>query len=98
MIRIAPRPAKASVVALALSALLPACSTAPVNGTLSSIHQPVVERTQHVLDLATNGADLAPGERQRLEGWFTALGLGYGDRISVAGARADSPAHAEIAA
>lgn len=64
-------------VALALSA----CGT--VNRGMESVHQPVVQRTDYVIDLASSGDRLAPGERERLEGWFRSIDLSYGDRISV---------------
>jgi pilus assembly protein CpaD len=53
------------------------------NGGLESVHQPVVERNDYVLDLQTAGNQLAAGERQRLAGWMAAMNLRYGDRISV---------------
>ena len=67
------------------------------NRGMEPIHQPVVQRNDYALDLATAGNGLAPGEQPRLAGWFDAMNLGYGDRISVddggsgtgAGARAE---------
>lgn len=71
----------------ALAALLAGCAapnnalTAINNPSLYSVHQPVVERTDYVLDLATSGAGLAAGERERLAGWFESIDLRYGDRL-----------------
>lgn len=55
----------------------------PLNRGLDSVHQPVVDRTDYVLDLGTTPKGLAPGETQRLSGWFDGLGLGYGDTVSI---------------
>jgi pilus assembly protein CpaD len=55
----------------------------PVNRGLDSINQPVVVRSDFVLDLASRGDGLSPVERGRLAGWFDSLGLGYGDRVSL---------------
>ncbi len=66
------------------------------NPGLNSANQPVVQRTDYVLDVAATGSGLASGEADRLRGWFESLALGYGDRIYAqesgyedAGARAD---------
>ena len=42
-------------------------------------------------------ASLAPGEADRLNGWFQGLGLGYGDTVYVDGAYADA-ARGQVAA
>jgi pilus assembly protein CpaD len=83
---------KASLAALiALSGTLAACSTTSPqaqvepNRTLYSRNQPVVQRTDFVMDLQTQGEDLSAAERGRLGAWFESLGLGYGDRIFVEG-------------
>ena len=74
---------------LAPALLLSACGT--YNGGVESIHQPVVERNDYVLDLQTAGYALAPGEAQRLAGWMDAMGLRYGDRVAV-----DDAGNAEV--
>lgn len=61
--------------------LLGGCGT--YNGGVDSIYQPVVQRTDYVLDLQSAGYALAPGEGQRLAGWFDSLGLRYGDKIAI---------------
>ncbi|HEY0027734.1 MAG TPA: CpaD family pilus assembly protein [Allosphingosinicella sp.] len=91
---------KASLPALlALAASVSACSgttggTARIepNRSLYSTNQPVVQRTDYVLDLSAPGGDLGPEERGRLLGWFQSLGLGYGDRIFVDGYARDQVA------
>jgi len=72
--------ATASLIATSL--VLTACG-ATENRTVESVHQPVVQRTDYVLDLATTGGGLAAGEAGRLRGWFDSLRLAYGDRVSV---------------
>lgn len=53
------------------------------NRGVESVHQPVVDRSDYALDLATSGGSLAAGEPARLAGWFDAMRLGYGDRVAV---------------
>ena len=67
------------LIAVALS--LSACGT--VNRGMESVHQPVVQRSDYVIDLNAEGDRLAPGERARLEGWFNSIGLAYGDRVAI---------------
>lgn len=81
---------------LAPAALLSGCGT--YNGGLESIHQPVVQRTDYALDLATAGASLAPGESERLAGWLRAMRPGYGDRISVDDGAGGSTGRDQVAA
>lgn len=88
-----------AALGLAASACAPAGQplSAANNPSLYSVHQPVVHRTDFVLDLSTSGDRLAESERQRLAGWLASIGVGYGDRISIdepygyasPGARAD---------
>ena len=56
--------------------------TAAHNPSVYSVHQPVVQRTDFVLDLAAPDG-LAPSEAARLQGWLEGLQLGYGDRVWV---------------
>lgn len=50
-------------------------------------HQPVVQRTDFVFDVAGNGTGgIDPAEQNRLAAWFQALRLGYGDHVSLAAA------------
>lgn len=76
--------AAASALALSLGLALAACgSSGPHNASLSSINQPVVERTNYMLDLAAGTSGLTVPEQQRLADWFETLDLGYGDRVAV---------------
>ena len=85
--------AATSVLALSLALGLAACSTsdAATNGTLYSVHEPVVERNNYTLDLATNAGGLPISEQQRLADWFETMDIGYGDRIGL-DAAIDNPA------
>ena len=49
---------------------------------LDSLNQPVVQRTDYLLDLADNGG-LSNADIGRLDSWFGSLGLGYGDHVFV---------------
>lgn len=82
MLRTAPR-LVGSACALSLGLLLSACGGIPTNGSLESIHQPVVERTSFTLDVTTGPGGLSPAEQRRVSGWFDAMDLRYGDRIYV---------------
>lgn len=57
--------------------------TAANNPSIYSVHQPVVQRSEFVFDLAADGGRVSPAEIERLHGWFASIELRYGDRISV---------------
>jgi pilus assembly protein CpaD len=72
---------------LALSTALAGCQTAvgrdlPDRG-VASVNVPVVTTADYVFDAAAPGGALAPGESDRLNGWFQGLGIGYGDSVYV---------------
>ena len=73
--------------ATAVAALLLGAGAAqaegPINRSVDAVHQPVVSRTDYVLDVGATPSGLAPGEADRLSGWFDGLGLGYGDTITL---------------
>lgn len=83
------RPARvpAPTLRLALVAVLglglAGCGGMPENTSLYSVKQPVVERTNMVLDVNTNASGLPISEQQRLNGWFETMNLRYGDRIAI---------------
>lgn len=66
---------------MAPALLLGGCGT--YNGGMDSAYQPVVQRSDYVLDLNTAGYSLAGGEAQRLAGWLQSMKLRYGDRIAI---------------
>lgn len=72
----------ALVTALGLS--VAACGANTANRSVNSERQPVVTRSHFVLDVNTAASGSLPaGELRRLAGWFDALELGYGDRVSI---------------
>jgi len=75
----------AAAFALSLGLALSACNEAPVNSSLYSTKQPVVERSNFTLDVAAGPAGLPIPEQQRLDDWFDSLGLKYGDRVALDG-------------
>ena len=93
----------AAVVALALASGACAPNRGPIsaanNPSLYSVHQPVVQRTDYVLDLATSGEGLPPSEMARLDAWLASIGAAYGDRIFVdeAGGYGNPEARADVA-
>lgn len=66
---------------IGMSIALSACGTE--NRGVESVHQPVVSKSNYVLDVGTGYDGLAPGEVSRVAGWFESLRLGYGDRVSI---------------
>jgi pilus assembly protein CpaD len=56
-----------------------------------------VTSADYVFDASAPGGTLAPGEGDRLNGWFQGLGLGYGDTVYV-DSGTGSPARAQVAA
>ncbi|WP_066719317.1 CpaD family pilus assembly lipoprotein [Sphingomonas pituitosa] len=88
-----PRPALAL---LAPALLLAGC--AGYNGSLDSVHQPIVARQDLTLDLQADGGRLAPGEDRRLAEWMGAMNLRYGDRLAIDDGGEGSTGRAEVAA
>ncbi|MXO62432.1 CpaD family pilus assembly protein [Qipengyuania oceanensis] len=77
--------AKAPAIALAISTslALTACGGMPENGSVYSTKQPVVERTNYVLDVKTSADGLSFAEQRRLADWFETMDLRFGDRVSI---------------
>lgn len=73
----------AGIAALSMGLALSACGGMPTYRGLESPNQPVVERTNYVLDVRSNTAGLSVPEMQRVAGWFDAMDLRYGDRVSI---------------
>lgn len=89
----------AGAVALTIALSASACSgPAWDNASLNSVRQPVVERTSYTLDVATSYEGLSIPEQQRLAGWFEAMDLRYGDRVSVEDPVAGGATRASVAA
>jgi len=64
---------------------------------VDSLNQPVVQRTDYVLDLAAPTGGLSAVEKGRLRGWFDGLGVGYGDTVSVDEPYGRGPGAADVA-
>jgi pilus assembly protein CpaD len=74
-----------SALLLSLGFAVSACGGAgggTANRGMESVNQPVVARADYAFDV-TAGGPLSAQEASRLTGWFDALQLGYGDRISI---------------
>ena len=97
-------PRRRSIAALlVLGAAVTACggpAAREANTTLYSVNQPVVQRTDYVIDLATGPEGVPASELGRLQGWFQGLQVAYGDRIAIdegAGGYADGTVREAIA-
>ena len=79
---------RSKLVLIALGTALGGCTAGmadmPDRG-VASVNVPVVTTTNYVIDVAAPGGSLAPREAERLDAWFAALGLNYGDSIYVDG-------------
>jgi pilus assembly protein CpaD len=82
---------RSTIVLAALCSSVTACKTAdlPDQG-LAAVNVPVVTSADYVFDAAAPDGALAPGEGDRINGWFQGLGVGYGDTIFVDGSYADA--------
>lgn len=70
-------------IAAALGLTLAGCGGMPTNNTLYSTKQPVIERQSFTLDVETISSGLPVSEQARLNGWFEAMDLRYGDRVAI---------------
>lgn len=80
--RSAPRLAGAAI-ALSLGLALAGCGGIPTNGSVDSVHQPVVERVNYSLDITAGPGGVPVPEQRRLAGWLEAMDLRYGDTITL---------------
>ena len=78
----------AAVAALGIST--GACAPTPQphlaaanNPSVYSVHQPVVQRTDYVLDVAAGVEGISAAERARLDAWFNSIELRYGDSVTI---------------
>lgn len=85
---------RSKIILIALASSVAACSnTMPKvspNTGVASVNVPVVTSADYVFDASAPDGALAPGEADRLNGWFQGLGIGYGDTIYVDGPYADA--------
>jgi pilus assembly protein CpaD len=91
---------RSKVILIALASTLAACNSVTgdkPDAGVAAVNVPVVTSADYVFEAAAPDGTLAPGEPQRLNGWFQGLGLGYGDSIYVDGPYADA-ARGQVAA
>jgi pilus assembly protein CpaD len=89
---------RSTIILVALCTGVAACNTPdlPDKG-LAAVNVPVVTSADYVFEASAPDGALAPGEADRINGWFQGLGLGYGDSIFVDGPYADA-ARGQVAA
>ena len=86
-------------LAVSLALTLGACGGVNMdNRTLYSVKQPMVERSNYVLDVNTDYEGLTVSEQQRLAGWFDSMDLRYGDRVSIDDSGANIAVRDDVAA
>ncbi|MBV7259255.1 CpaD family pilus assembly protein [Erythrobacter crassostreae] len=73
----------AGALALSIGLVTAGCGGVATNTSLYSTKQAVVERTNFTFDVQTNASGLPIGEQSRLNGWFEAMDLRYGDRVTI---------------
>jgi pilus assembly protein CpaD len=89
---------RSKLLLIALCSAVTACNTPDLaDKGLATTKVPVVTSADYAFDASAPGGVLAPGEAQRLDGWFQGLGLSYGDTIYVDAAYAES-ARSQVAA
>ena len=72
-----------TAILTAVGLSLTACGATTANRSVNSERQPVVTRSHYVLDVNLSSGTVPSSEQRRLAGWFEALDLGYGDRVSI---------------
>jgi pilus assembly protein CpaD len=88
---------RSKLLLIALCGGVAACSANTPDQGLATQHVPVVTSADYVFNAAAPEGRLAPGQADRLNGWFQGLGLGYGDTVYVDGPYAQA-AHNQVAA
>jgi pilus assembly protein CpaD len=89
---------RSKMILIALACSVAGCNTPDLaDKGLAAVNVPVVTSADYVFDAAAPDGALAPGEADRLNGWFQGLNLGYGDSIYVDGPYADA-ARGQVAA
>ncbi|MEO1729166.1 MAG: CpaD family pilus assembly protein [Pseudomonadota bacterium] len=70
-------------IAAALGLTLAGCAGMATNNSLYSEKQAIVSRQNFTLDVETIPSGLPVSEQARLNGWFEAMDLRYGDRVAI---------------
>lgn len=78
---------RSKIFAIVIGAMLAGCNTVPDQPAagLASVNVPVVNRANYTYDAFAPGGVLAPGEAERVDAWFRALDMRYGDAVYVDG-------------
>jgi pilus assembly protein CpaD len=72
------------ILTASLAFTLAGCGAMGANTSMYSTNQPVVQRTNYALDVNVDGGSgISPFEENRISEWFSALKLGFGDRVAV---------------
>jgi pilus assembly protein CpaD len=59
-------------------------SLSPANNpSIYSLHQPVIEHTNFVFDVASQSDGVPAAEQARLGAWFDSIALAYGDHVTI---------------
>lgn len=61
------------------------------NRSLDSVHQPVVSFASYVFDADASDGMLSPTETRRVNDWFDAMEVRYGDRVAIDEASSNAP-------
>ena len=72
------------ILTASLAFTLASCGAMGANTTMYSTNQPVVQRTNYALDVNVDGGSgISPFEENRISEWFSAMKLGFGDRVAL---------------
>jgi pilus assembly protein CpaD len=85
--------APATLICLSLSGCMGLGSGegAQFNRSLDSVHQPTVQISSFVYDADAASGTLSPVELRRVQDWFDAMNVRYGDRIAIDDASGTTP-------
>ena len=78
---------RSKIFGLVIGATLAGCATVPdqPSAGLAAVNVPIVNRANYTYDAAAPGGVLAYGEVERVDAWFRALDMRYGDTVYVDG-------------
>ena len=86
--------------ALLIAVALSGCAYHPgpdPEAGISSVNEPVLNRSDFVFDAAAPGGSLPPSEAARLDSWFSGLDLRYGDSVYVDAGPYSEAARSDVA-
>jgi pilus assembly protein CpaD len=72
------------ILAASMAFTLAGCGGIGANTSVYSTNQPVVQRTNYAFDVNSDaGGGISAFEQSRVDEWFQAMKLGFGDRVAV---------------